>query len=575
MRHLPAIDGLRAIAVLAVVAYHAGLPLPAGFVGVDVFFVISGYLITRLLADELRETGRIDFMAFYARRVRRIFPAAAVVVLSVLVASAFLLGPEQRSHTSLSAGSALVFGANVFFQFMSGGYFDDAAETMPLLHLWSLSVEEQFYLLWPLLVATLPRRWLRPGIVALALASFALCEWWVGRGSSAGFYQMPARFWELAAGGLLATLPTRALPRWAAPAGLLATLWACVSAYYSAVGVLPAVAGSALLIAAIHGGARVPLLELRPVVAIGLVSYSLYLWHWPLLAFYRATSIGEGSLTVRIALCALALLLAAASYRWIEQPFRRARWPKGRTVAGGAALSVALASGACAVGMQRPAVLPDDPLAVRAERDRPSLACHSSSTDPATPKCAPGRMVMWGDSMAYAWSPIMAGKGVSLSRGSCGPFLGFTGAHPTKHNLACRDFNAAMAEKVKDADTVVLVAYWSAGNPSLRPTLSAVANVRRVVILGPTPTMRDWVPRCIRQHADCSITRAAFDAHARPILVNLRGLAAEYPNVEVIDLTDYLCTATRCEAVRGGVPVYWDTHHVTASVARAYGGVVL
>src|SRR5688500_1118300 len=138
----PEIDGLRAIAVLSVVAYHAGLG-GAGFVGVDVFFVISGYLITALLLREHGKHGRIDLLDFYARRVRRIFPAAAVVVLVVLGLSALFLGPAQQAQTSLSAGSALVFGANVFFQFTSGGYFDGAAEEMPLLHLWSLSVEEQ------------------------------------------------------------------------------------------------------------------------------------------------------------------------------------------------------------------------------------------------------------------------------------------------------------------------------------------------------------------------------------------------------------------------------------------------
>src|SRR5262245_9339478 len=150
IQYRPAIDGLRAIAVSSVVLFHAGIG-KAGFVGVDIFFVISGYLITALLLAEQRDSGRIDLLAFYARRVRRIVPAAALVVVCVLIASALLSTFDEQAQTARSAGAALVFAANVFFEYSTGGYWDGAAEQMPLLHLWSLSVEEQFYLLWPAL----------------------------------------------------------------------------------------------------------------------------------------------------------------------------------------------------------------------------------------------------------------------------------------------------------------------------------------------------------------------------------------------------------------------------------------
>jgi peptidoglycan/LPS O-acetylase OafA/YrhL len=179
MKHLPAIDGLRAIAVLAVVAYHADLPVPAGFVGVDVFFVISGYVITRMLAREHAETGRIDFAAFYARRVRRILPAFAVVVAVTLALSTVLLVPEYRVAVAKSAAAAMAMGANVYFQATTGGYWDASADQMPLLHLWSLAVEEQFYFVWPLLLALLLRFRRAPLLLgAWPLASFALAQHW-------------------------------------------------------------------------------------------------------------------------------------------------------------------------------------------------------------------------------------------------------------------------------------------------------------------------------------------------------------------------------------------------------------
>lgn len=380
------IDGLRAIAVLAVVLYHAGVG-NAGFVGVDVFFVISGYLITFLLLREWRSMQVIDVLAFYARRVRRIFPAAAAVVVAVLAASTLLLSITPQVHTSLSAGAALVFGANVFFQFTSGGYFDGRAEEMPLLHLWSLSVEEQFYFLWPALLILVLRykpRQLLPILVGLGLASFACAEVLMRVDPSAAFYQMPARFWELAAGGIIAVLPVRALPRYTIHAGILLTLAACVwpLGHFPGIGALPAVAGAATVIAAVHGGATNGFLRSRAMVGVGLISYSLYLWHWPLLAFYRATSIGEGNTQTRLMLCGAAVLLAIASYRYIEQPFRRLRTPKGRTIAAGAAVSLSLAMAACTYGLQAQrdqAKAPDNPLAMAAERD-----CRPTGSDATT-----------------------------------------------------------------------------------------------------------------------------------------------------------------------------------------------
>lgn len=580
----PEIDGLRAIAVLAVVLYHAGIG-GAGFVGVDIFFVISGYLITSLLLKEQSATGRIDILAFYARRVRRILPAASVVVLATLAAGWFLLPLQAQIHTADSAGAALVFASNIFFQLTTGGYFDPSAEEIPLLHLWTLSVEEQFYLLWPALLILLlrfHRPLLAAGIGALGLVSFASAELLIAAGSDAAFYQMPPRFWELAAGGLIAALPERALPRWLATAGILITLVACIwpFAHFPGVGALPAVLGASLLIGAIHGGARSPVLSSAPMVGIGLISYSLYLWHWPLLAFYRATSIGEGSVQTRLALCALAVLLALASYRYVEQPFRRLRIPGLRLVVSGSAVSTLLALGAYGLGLHldkamkshaTATAIEDNPLAVHAENDWPSRHCHASRTDPPELKCAASsRTVVWGDSMGYAWMPAFP-EASQATRDNCQPFVGYLPAEPKPTDLKCLSHNAAAARL--PGDTFILAARWAAVSHDfdLAPTFEALKG-RKVLVIGPSPQMRERVPRCIRQRAEreCAITRAEFDAQAKPLLAKLRKAAAPYANVEIVDVSDYFCSETSCPPVRDGVPMYWDANHVSATAASAF-----
>ncbi len=434
--HRREIDGLRAIAILAVVLYHAvGWP-SAGFVGVDIFFAISGYLITRLLLREHATTGRIDLVAFYARRVRRILPAVLVVIVAVL-GMASLLSPDEQIRAVDSAISAALFSANFFFEFTTGGYFDPSVDSMPLMHVWSLAVEEQFYLVWPaLLIAILawrPKR-IRVIIATLGLCSFMLAEIALHTIPHAAFYQMPPRFWEMAAGGFIAASPSsgRRVRWWVSTVSLCVVLAACAFSFveFPASGALPVVVATSVLLWAIHRESDLgwvgAFLCSKPMVGIGLVSYSFYLWHWPLLAFYRATTIGTGSPQVRIVLCGVALIVAAVSWRYIETPFRRLR-PRGRLFAAGAACSVALAG---AVGWwgstlrQEFAAMPhDNPLAVKAENDLPPgwRRCHYQvySTDFPRPGCEtiPGKkasIVLWGDSMAMTWSPLIKEMGHRL-----------------------------------------------------------------------------------------------------------------------------------------------------------------
>lgn len=329
----PDIDGLRAVAVLSVVGFHAsGTWIKGGLVGVDIFFVISGFLITSLIVAGL-ERGDFSFAEFYARRVRRIFPALVVVLLAGYAVGWFLLLTHEYKQLGKHMAGAAAFVAN-FVLWDESGYFDHAAETKPLLHLWSLGIEEQFYLVWPLLL------WLgwklRANLLLLtaliAAASFACNVVTAPTDSIADFYSPLTRFWELLLGGLLA----RHQPRWLgaslAGAALIVAALLLVDSKRQFPGwwaLLPTV-GAALVIA---GGRdawinRVVLAS-RPMVWIGLISYPLYLWHWLLLSMARILE-GDGlPLASRLAAVLLSAVLAALTYRFIERPIRFGRLRQG------------------------------------------------------------------------------------------------------------------------------------------------------------------------------------------------------------------------------------------------------
>jgi peptidoglycan/LPS O-acetylase OafA/YrhL len=330
----PEIDGLRAIAVVPVVLYHAHLGSPGGFVGVDVFFVISGYLITSLLAKDL-ENGRLDLLGFWERRIRRIFPALVVVTVATLVAGWFLLLPTDYGELAQSVFFQTLLCSNFFF-WTHTNYFDGAADLKPLLHTWSLSVEEQFYLLYPfaLILLTKVRRQLAFIAVAVILClGLDLSIYGVTHHPRAAFYLLPFRAWELGLGAILVAVRHRTLGVWFNEAlstiGLASILYAVFS-YDSSVSVpgiaaLPPCIGTACFIYSNSARLTVTgkILSCRPFVFIGLISYSLYLWHWPVLVFANYWALEPLSSSVRIFLVAISLVLAAASWRLVETPLRR------------------------------------------------------------------------------------------------------------------------------------------------------------------------------------------------------------------------------------------------------------
>ncbi len=341
--------------MLAVVFYHSGVRgFGGGYVGVDVFFVISGCLITQLLLLEIDGSG-LDSVDFYARRVRRLLPAGLVAVLATVAIQAWRASPEELGGLFADGVSAATYTSNLHFIATAFAYFDAGVEHDPLTHTWSLGVEAQFYLVWPLLVAVLAgrRTALAASFALLMAASFAASVLLTRSNLPLAFYGLPTRLWELAAGALLA-LPHRPLPprlgQGLAIAGLaaigLAVVWLDRTTPFPGwIAALPVGGAAAVVLGGGPPGVANRLLTWPPLQAIGQLSYSWYLWHWPLLTLLHRFAPGAG-LVWRLAVVLAALGVAVVSYRLVELPVRRSRWLARRPV-----LTLGLGLGATALGV--------------------------------------------------------------------------------------------------------------------------------------------------------------------------------------------------------------------------------
>jgi peptidoglycan/LPS O-acetylase OafA/YrhL len=494
-RYQPEIDGLRAVAITAAVLFHAKLSgFAGGFVGVDVFFVISGFLITRMLLSELSQSGRIDFVAFYARRIRRLLPALVAVVVTVLVLGTFVLSAAgERQDLSISAATTFAFVSNFYFWRLQAFYFAGPAEWLALLNMWTLSVEEQFYLVWPallVLAAAIARttRIRGPAIVAAMLiilfaASITVFLWGATAKPTAAFYLTPTRMWEFALGGALALAENslRRLERIAgivALVGLVAIVVSVVMlrprlAYW--ITILPAAFGAA---AVIGGVSAMPaslvgrVLATAPFVVVGRLSYSWYLWHWPLLALARVHDFGQESLPRDLLVVFGSLGLSALTYRFLENPVRRRKpWPFSgawQTVAAGAGLSFGVAVLALALYVQADAAAQLDPwlsgiYAARSAEVHSPPTCHLGakfSGLPPAQSClvgaagAPPRILIWGDFHAEHLVEMIGADGIrngyaaiARTMSACPPLL------PTQHSEmrlwdSCLKFNEAVVREM-------------------------------------------------------------------------------------------------------------------------------
>lgn len=515
------IDGLRAIAITSVVAYHIGTPgIPGGFAGVDVFFVISGYLITSLLLKEQLERGSIDLAGFYARRARRLLPAFFVVLFASTVAAALLLLPlqEEMGSYTRSVRHAAIYLSNLHFAQTSGGYFDAPTELMPLLHTWSLAVEEQFYIGWPLLLILaffLARRRyanrtaLIVGLlVVIGVASFAFNVHGAGREGRVGqsaFYMLHSRAWELGIGAALAVAlpsPLRPRPYWLGDllcaGGLLGIGAAFLTldgslAYPGTAALLPVVSTAAVIGGAslAPGGFLVRVLGARPIAAIGLLSYGWYLWHWPLLAFARIAWLGERDLARDAFLAALALGLAWLTYVIIESPIRQRRiwatWSSRGTLGVSAALTGLLFAASLGLDYRASLILgdPTHPLAnvfaATVDGNPTAKLCNNGGRfkelgpfeDCSTPTLSGKRILLWGDShaghvarMAEASASAQRIGVTQRSRGGCAPVLGTVPAGGASKQAICKAFNELVLREIQQLRDqglvgVIIAARWT------------------------------------------------------------------------------------------------------------------
>ena len=369
----PDLEGLRAVAVTLVLLYHAAVPgFGGGYVGVDVFFVLSGFLISGLLLRELEGTGTISLASFYARRLRRLLPAVALLILVTVVVSVVVLSPLRAGDVAADGVAAALYASNLRFAIQATDYLQSELAPSPLLHLWSLGVEEQFYLFWPALLLLATRATSNPrarvGLVAAAVVvtSFGLSLWLTAVSAPWAFFSLPSRAWELGIGALLAVGAYRlaAIPRpFSTLAGWVGLAMIVGSAFVIDTGtpfpgiaaLLPTVGTAFAMLPGMRGQAEVParILGWAPARFLGRISYSLYLWHWPLLVLPTAVAGETLPLPIRVGLMLAAIPIAYASQRWLEDPIRRGRLvgvvPR-RNLALAGALSVAVATTSLGLG---------------------------------------------------------------------------------------------------------------------------------------------------------------------------------------------------------------------------------
>ncbi|EJL75227.1 putative acyltransferase [Variovorax sp. CF313] len=510
-KYRPDIDGLRAIAVGSVLAYHA-FPslLPGGFIGVDIFFVISGFLITTILLQSLA-AGDFSYRDFYARRIRRIFPALVLVLLATLAFGWYVLLPGEFSQLGKQTTGGAAFFANLVF-LGEAGYFDATAETKPLLHLWSLGIEEQFYIFWPLLLGLAwRRRWPMLRVtLAVAVISFLVNVLTVQPHRAAAFYSPLSRAWELMAGGLLAAMRLQAASNGSAQPrpwtkhvqsvvgmGLIVLglfMTRSTKAFPGWWALLPVLGAVSCIAAGPNGVLNRYLLSNRVMVWIGLISYPLYLWHWPLLSYARIVAGGEPPLQVRIVLVVAAVVLAWATYRFLER-FVKLHLSQGmlRGLAGGGA-ALALAGALVFLGMPPPR---NDSQALQAVADATREDNYYGGFEETALggqfvyRTGSGRhnVLLIGDSHVEQYAPralelvrTQPGKARTVyfaTKGSCPPVPGLFSSADT----GCEERRQAVLDLAlkPDIDSVVIGGCWSCYFTGAGPTVNYFLDDRKAV----------------------------------------------------------------------------------------------
>jgi peptidoglycan/LPS O-acetylase OafA/YrhL len=578
----PDIDGLRALAVLAVVAFHA-FPeyVTGGFVGVDVFFVISGFLITGIILDECR-SGTFSLRRFYGRRVRRIFPALLLVLAASLLAGLWLLLPAEMERLGKQLVASAAFVSNFYFWFQSG-YFSPDARTFPLLHLWSLGVEEQFYIVWPLILIALQGRrdWVIFAIGLIGVSSFCLNVALIDY-HEADFYSPATRAWELMLGASLAwsqrqghaALPTKRSANLTTIVGLSLILGSVFildqqSSYPGWRALAPTIGSSLLLWGGASSKVASAVLSSRAPVFVGLISYPLYLWHWPVLVFSAAFKFAPLTHLESALAVAVSFVLAWLTYEFVESRFRAGRASGAKIAALGMGMMIVGVAGVAIIGgrgfetrfpkeIREMAEVREEPSSWRVNEclinPNTETTFGKSCTEDARPL-----LLVWGDSTAAALMPglrkLQNDRGFGLAQftsSNCGPMLSVD--VPGARN--CRRINNDVLFAVSRAhpDIVLLHGRGStrpediAGLEKLIAALRALS-IPRIVVLGPVPVWKRGLPNevlgyfvkhqtLIPQRSSQRVYRVWNEAQMRSALA---GLGAEY-----ISAWDAMCDSEGC-----------------------------
>ncbi|RYY23447.1 MAG: acyltransferase [Sphingomonadales bacterium] len=638
--YIPAIDGLRAVAVVSVILFHLWPKLlPGGFTGVDIFFVISGFVVTgSVLGRNFTSLGELA-KYFYARRLIRIMPALVVMLLVAILATQLFVPQAWLSNSIAQVGRFAFLGlSNIVLAIDTETYFGPQAAYNPFTHTWSLGVEEQFYFLFPLLLywhQTLHSgaravRW----VATLTGASLLICAVLAFIAPKFAFYLIFARFWELGAGMLLCLTRDRWLG-WAGRQNWLAPVSALLIAAGLAISegrlfpfplaLLP-VLGTAGLIAAICAGGASRVLGSKPMVAIGLLSYSLYLWHWPVFVLFRWTS-GLHTTELQLTALAIAVVLAILSYFLIEKPLRTARWiaaaPRGRVVAGVSVAVIAAALGGHAMFAAHDRItlsVTGDRAAWYADPDRPldPARSHCTVTD-SLEKVGGGKVNVWtpsgcttpaagfavfvpADSHGVAYTPafrqLAADLGVPVRlyfKPGC-PYFKLIESHASRPRCA-PFYDAVLADiraKSRPNDVVFLPGLrltrmanqfegdrdavgpahdvvTDAALEEARALLTQLAGSGAKLVLEapkpmfPSPTFRcaDWFNRNNQMCQGLSVKRADMLEMRRKVMRAMSGLAAQVPGATLWDPLPILCPGQICEALPGGRPLFFDTDHIS------------
>lgn len=634
IHYRPDIDGLRAVAILSVVFYHLDvLPFSGGYIGVDVFFVISGYLITTIIYKDIRNRS-FSFLNFYERRIRRIFPALFAVFLITTIVCYFLFLPKDLQTLFQSLVAATLFTSNLLF-WKTAGYFGWPAELKPLLHTWSLSIEEQFYIVYPALLLLLSRltyRWTNALLAGVALISLFLSEYFLYGQSPSVFYLLHFRAWELLIGGLLAIglIPA---PSWRLLRELMSLLGLGLIAYsvfkftdqtiFPGVKALYPCLGAALIIHADSNGRTYvgKILSFGPLLAIGLISYSLYLWHWPLIVLAKYYAIRPLFAIEKMALLGISLLIATFSWRYIERPFRGKSGILSRKWLFGAA-GLTMAGFVC-IGLIGhiekgfPGRLPEsavemaeawfkirkfDTDCIDVSLDRVDSGQTCKIGNPA----GTASFIVWGDSHAFSMAEAIdmaaerSGRsGLLYAHSSCPPLIDVERFNSTERG--CGEFNNATREwleKNRNIRTVFLVARWAIsaegtryGTESGSPVVFTPGGVKdnpRVLKAGLEKTLRflddlnikavfvnqvpeiGWnVPSTLAReqlfdHSATNLppTRDAYQKRQYKVASIVYDLTRQY-SFKIVDVAKVMCPQHNCLIEKNGRSLYKDDDHLS------------